>query len=150
MTGSSSSAEEIAQETFVRAYFALGSYKPAYPFGTWLRRIAINLALNAAQREARQVSVEDEAFDAMPHPAQDDPAESAERRETRAAIWAALGGLSREHRVLIVLRHIDELSYQEIAEATGLPMGTVKSRIARARRQLQASLRDESGGAAEQ
>ena len=139
--GGPGDVEELTQEVFVRAYFALPSYKPEYRFSSWLYRIALNLCLDERHRRGRELPLEPAEADAEgPLPSPPDPGPSpavlVARRETARALWAAVAALPDEFREVVLLRHVDELSYQEICERTGLPMGTVKSRLARARRQL--------------
>lgn len=146
MTGSAYEAEELTQETFYRAYFALASYNPQYRFSTWLFQIAFNLCRTAGKKRQREVALEDyfgEEDDEATHEAQRllvDPGETpgsvAEASELRRLMWQAVAALPADYRQVIVMRHVHELSYEEICDLTGLPMGTVKSRLARARRQL--------------
>lgn len=141
LCGDAEEAEELAQGAFVRAYFALDGYKPEYQFSTWLFRIAYHLFLNERRDRRREV-----AFDVGDDPDEDaaqrieDPAgpphAEVEARELRRSIRRAVTALPEEYRTVIVLRHMQELSYAEIGEITGLPVGTVKSRLARARHQL--------------
>lgn len=141
MFGDAEEAEELTQGAFVRAYFALGSYKPEYPFSTWLFRIAYHLFLNERRDHRREVGFDD-GGDADDDPAQrvEDPAAPphalVEARDLRRTVWQAVTALPEDYRTVIVLRHMQELSYAEICEITGLPVGTVKSRLARARHQL--------------
>jgi RNA polymerase sigma-70 factor (ECF subfamily) len=147
MTGQAADAEDLAQETFLRAYVALASFKPGLPFANWLRQIASRLALNLARSRAREgvLSPDPEArerfFEALPDP---DPAAqpvpAADAAELQRRLRAALARLPEEQRLVLVMRHVLELSHQEICEVTGLPIGTVKSRLDRARRRLAALL----------
>jgi RNA polymerase sigma-70 factor, ECF subfamily len=142
-------AEDLTQEAFVRAYRALASFDPAYRFPPWLFRIAINLWRNSRRRAGREVALEgDEAGDDAPPPLPDgapSPEAQAEAAELRRRVWRAVDALPAEARRIVVMRHAMELSYEEIAAATDLPMGTVKSRLARARQELAVGLRDLAG-----
>ncbi|MCB0217204.1 MAG: sigma-70 family RNA polymerase sigma factor [Caldilineae bacterium] len=144
-TGDAAEAEELTQAVFCRTYFALATYDPSYSFSTWIYRIAHNLCINTRTRGLRALSLEavqeegggSPAVLADPGPT---PEERRERRELADRIRDALAQLPDEFREVVFLRHVQELSYAEICDVTGLPMGTVKSRIARGRRLLAASL----------
>ena len=144
-TGDAAEAEELTQAVFCRTYFALATYDPRFTFSTWIYRIAHNLCINVRTRGQRALSLEavqEESGGATglladPGPS---PEERRERHELAERIREALAQLPDEFREVVFLRHVQELSYAEICDATGLPMGTVKSRIARGRRLLAASL----------
>lgn len=144
LCGAADDAEELTQITFCRAYFALGSYKPEFKFSTWLFQIAHNLYLNERRRRRPELmgdsSTADNDVEADLMDPGALPVAVVERREARTAIWRAIAALPDDYRQIILMRHVNELSYQEISEATCLPIGTVKSRLARARQQLAASL----------
>lgn len=142
MVGSTQDAEEIAQESFVRVYRFLDRLRPDAKFSTVLFGIARNLALNAlrdASRRGRfvtqslsrddqsELSIEDTAHT---------PDRVARRGEIAALLEKALADLSPEHREIIVLRELHGLEYEAIAEIVKCRIGTVKSRLARAREQL--------------
>jgi RNA polymerase sigma-70 factor (ECF subfamily) len=135
-------AQDAAQEAFLRAYLKLGSYTGASAFYTWLYRIAVNVAISEHRRRKTRVqtelsrSVRDEASgDAMPEP-------SAEllRKERVALVQEALGRLSEEHRTILVLREMEQLDYENIAVILEIPVGTVRSRLHRARIELRGEL----------
>lgn len=138
LTGDPRDAEEVAQDAFVRAYRALAGYDPdrirELSLRPWLATIAVNLCRNRARvRRAAPVSIDGDGTTALELPAgpAGTPAERLERREA-AAHWAALiGNLPDRYRVAVVLRHIDGLSYEEMAEALGRPEGTLKARVHR-------------------
>lgn len=143
MTGNRWEAEELAQETFVRAYFALRSYKPQYKFSTWLYKIATNLCINHLKRRKRLVYVDDyqdqEGRPAWVVPdtrSYGNPALAAEQHDLQRQVQDAINQLPPIYRTVIVLRHVHDLSYQEISEVTDLPIGTVKSRLGRGRCKL--------------
>lgn len=149
MTGNRYDAEELAQETFVRAYYALDSYKPRYKFSTWLFQIATNLCINAFKKGQRLVHTDgyqDEDGNStwvMPDTRADcNPAVAAERRDLQREVQAAIDCLPAVYRVVVILRHMHDLSYQEIAEVTDLPIGTVKSRLGRGRSRLAELLKE--------
>ncbi len=142
MTGIPETARELAQDTFMRAYQALPSWRPEAKFRTWLFRIAHNLALDHLRR-ARHFNAEplDERFD-MPDPAPG-PERHLEIRQTVRQLEAALAALPSAHREILLLREIEDMSYEDIARTLKLNPGTVRSRIARARAALLAILRSQ-------
>lgn len=131
-------ADEVAQEAFLRAYQALDRFDPARPFGPWICRIAANLAVNHVRSPAsRQEPLEEEDRRAG---GGSSPLEQVLEAEAAERLEAALDGLPAEQRAVFVLRVNEEMSYEEIAEALGIPTGTVMSRLARARERLRAAL----------
>ena len=134
-------AEDAAQETFIKAYRALAHFRCDSAFYTWLFRIASNCARNilkARRRDLLNNAIDfSDYHDAARHPTRlrdmATPEELALTTDIRAMVNAALGGLSEEHRIVITLREIDGLSYQQIAAAMSIPVGTVRSRVFRAR-----------------
>lgn len=139
ITNDRDAAADCAQEAFVRAYRALHRFDPTYPFGPWLYRIVTNTSLNHVQRwHARETPVED--FPEVVEPGPSGPEASAIRREEVAEVLAAMAELPPAYRAALTLRHLQELSYQEVADALGLPLGTVKTHLHRARAALRARL----------
>ncbi len=144
-------AEDVAQETFVRAYRALPRFRGDSAFKTWLYTIATNVARTSIERRGRRARVGDRSLDddaqamtAAEVPSGEPDAEA--RLVTRDAIDRALAALPAELRVAVVLRDVEGLEYKEIAEIAGVPMGTVESRIFRGRRQLRTLLRPLASG----
>jgi RNA polymerase sigma factor (sigma-70 family) len=146
ITGNASEAEEAAQEAFVKAYRALGRYRPGAPFRPWLLAVVANEAKNrrkAAGRRARlalRVAVDNPQGDASPEAA----AVAAERR---AELLAALGDLREEDRLAIGCRYFLGLSEGETAATLGCARGTVKSRLSRALARLRAKMVKEDDAA---
>jgi RNA polymerase sigma factor (sigma-70 family) len=140
-------AEEVAQDTFVRAYHALAGYEAervaAMRLRPWLAQIALNLARNRVRRRPpphRPLEDGDGQPLAVAAPAAAEPAELAERRVERD-VWAGLlAGLPRGQREAVVLRHVEGLPYAEVAEVLGRPVGTVKTHVHRGVRQLRERL----------
>ena len=134
-------AEEAAQEAFLSAWQGLAFFRGDSSFSTWLYRLASNACVDLLRRESRHrtaagLSLDDEELNLdVPDPARS-PQDEAERRELREKIERGLASLSPEHREVLVLREIHQLSYDEIAETLDLDVGTVKSRISRGRKQL--------------
>ena len=140
--GSLDDAEDVAQEAFVQAYVKLRSFAGGSSFYTWLYRIAVNAAISRKRRRREQTSV-DSSRENMGLEPQDvgERAEDRLLREERAVmVQRALGRLSDEHRTILVLREIDDYDYDEIARILELPVGTVRSRLHRARLQLKEQL----------
>ena len=138
-------AEDVAQETFVRAWRGLGGFRGESSFRTWLYRIASNVARTHADRRGRQAFADRSLDDGDERLQADDVPSGAPDAETalvtREAIDRALAELPEELRTALVLRDVEGLDYKEIAGVTGAPMGTVESRIFRARRRLRTLLR---------
>ena len=143
-------AEDVAQETFIRAWKGLPSFRGESAFKTWLYRIASNVARTQLKRSGRQARVGSESLDDEDAPLRTgDVSSGAADVETtlaaREAINHALAQLPAELRVAVVLRDVEGLDYKEIAEVTGAPIGTVESRIFRARRRLRSLLQSIAG-----
>ncbi|MBE7004365.1 MAG: sigma-70 family RNA polymerase sigma factor [Ruminococcaceae bacterium] len=129
-------ALEAAQDTFLAVWRGIGSYRADAAFSTWLYRLATNACLDLlrrAKKHAGDVSLDDEEAPLDPVDPAPLPEEEVERAETRRMVREALGALPDDYRQILLLRETEQLSYNEIAEATGLELGTVKSRINRAR-----------------
>ena len=134
-------ADDVTQETFLRAHRALASYDRARPFGPWVCRIAANLAINHVRSpEAREEELAEDAAEARPAPAADGPLQSVLDQEARAVLEDAVGGLPAEQRAVFVLRAYEDQSYAEIAQTLGISVGTVMSRLSRAREKLRIAL----------
>ena len=150
-------AEDLSQETFVKALNAIGSYRPEFKFSSWIFKIANNAAIDhLRRRELDTLSLEGSPHAATPEAMQatalqignreESPLEAVEARELGSAIEAAIGRLRPEYRSCILLRHVEGRRYEEIAEILDLPLGTVKTYIHRARnelRQMLAHLKEE-------
>ena len=140
MVGDYDAALDLAQEVFIKVYNSLGRYRPEFKFSTWIYRIAHNAAIDHLRRvgasRTEEMTVEGEGGTSFEKPLASKaltPEQETERGERRAEIEEVVGQLPHAYRELIVLRHSHDLSYDEIAEVTGLPLGTVKNRIFRAR-----------------
>ncbi len=141
-------AHDVAQEVFVKIYRALDRYDSQYKFSTWLFRIAQNAAIDRIRKRRLQVvSMDrptDDSEDGTWEFADDSPDAYADarNRERRDAIQEAIDALPWEYRELIVMRHYGELSYEEIARAKDMPLGTVKNKLFRGRKMLKEVLDD--------
>ena len=144
-------AEDLAQETFVKALNAIESYRPEFKFSSWIFKIANNAAIDhLRRRELDTLSLDGsphaETPEAMQATAlqigarQESPLDTVEAKELGGAIEEAIGALRPEYRSCILLRHVEGRAYEEIAEILNLPLGTVKTYIHRARNELRQSL----------
>lgn len=136
-------AAEAAQEAFLAAWQGLGSFRGDSSFSTWLYRLASNACVDLLRREGKRqaaVSLDDEELNLDLPSSLPSPQEEAERRELRERIEEGLRALPPEYRAALVLREIQQLRYDEISEALGLDIGTVKSRISRGRKRLRVFL----------
>jgi RNA polymerase sigma-70 factor (ECF subfamily) len=141
-------ADDVAQEAFIRAHQALHSFDAARPFGPWICRIAANLAINHVRSpEAREEELP-AGHAETPAPDHGGPLSGVLEKEARAMLDAALERLPAEQRAVFVLRVVEELSYREIADALEISLGTVMSRLSRAREKLRAALLPYLGPAA--
>ena len=145
LTGAHQSADDLAQETFIKAYFALGRFDAAWPLYPWLRRIALNAGLNYLKARSRERSLDEGSLGDRSAPRSapaDDPEERLERAEFEARFDGAVESLPPEQKSVFVLRFHEGLSYEDISRALDLPLGTVMSRLNRARQKLKDLLAD--------
>jgi RNA polymerase sigma-70 factor (ECF subfamily) len=140
--------EDIAQESFIRAWRAIGSFRGDSAFYTWLYKIAVNTAKNHLVAMGRRpptddVDAEDAVFLTGSERMHDNatPEREMMRQEIEQSVFSTVQALPEELRTAITLREVDGLSYDEIAEAMGCPIGTVRSRIFRAREAIDEKLR---------
>ncbi|MFC1736591.1 RNA polymerase sigma factor [Candidatus Hydrogenedentota bacterium] len=148
MIGSRDDAADLTQEVFLRAYKSIKSYKPKAKFSTWLYTIARNQCYNFTRdRSTRRKHVmdgqllgEDEAVDPVVPDAAKSPEHNARMGEYAELIRRALNDLSEEHRAVILLREYQGMSYEEMSKVLGIRTGTIKSRLARARQNMQKAL----------
>jgi len=136
----SDEAEDVSQDAFLRAFHRLDGFRGDAPFRSWLLRITHNAALDHLGRR-RAEPVDPETLDTSePTPARA-PAEHLEVRERIERLERKLHGLNAQHRVALVLRDVEGLTYEEIADITDTPLGSVKARLHRARREFIEMLR---------
>ena len=140
LSGNPDEAADLAQDVFVRVYRNLHRYEPG-TFDGWLYRITKNLFLDRVRKRQR-VRLQPLGEEEWEQPASADPgpADVMERRALETRLQTALDGLGPDFRLAVVLCDVEGLSYEEISEATGWPMGTVRSRIHRGRRQMRETL----------
>ena len=140
MLGSRAEAEEAAQEVFLRAHRAIADFRGDAKLSTWLYAIASRLCMNRLTSGERRVLREGEETLARIPSGHASPADELERSERDAALHRAIAELSDERRMVVVLRDLEGLSYEEIASALDLELGTVRSRLHRARMDLKEKL----------
>ncbi len=141
-------AWDVAQDAFVKAYRNLARFEGTAAFYTWLYRITYNLSIDALRERARRNTVDfeearsiDESLEREGFRLDDDPDDMATRKELKRVLHLAMNKLSDKHRAIIVLREVEGLSYEEIADVLGISKGTVMSRLFHARQNLQALLK---------
>jgi RNA polymerase sigma-70 factor (ECF subfamily) len=140
--GNAEEAEDVAQEVFVAAYHARERYRRGEPFRSWLYRMAVNRCIDRQRAQGRRPSTA--ALDALVHDPIDPgggPLDTLLGDERDGSVQAAVDALPPKYRAVFLLRHLDDLSYEEIAAATELPLGTVKTHLFRARAQLREALK---------
>lgn len=150
LLGDHQEALDLSQEVFLRVFRTLGQFRGHSALRTWIYRIVVTQASNRRRwwrrrHQSRQVALEEhvahhgEMADGRPFTM---PDQVAQQDETARRVWGALDGLPFDQRTILVLREIDGLSYEEIGYSLGVAVGTVKSRLARAREQLRTALRE--------
>ncbi len=142
-------ARDLVQETFMKAFTSLGSYRSEYRFSTWLYKIAANSSIDHLRKKRIQALSLDRPLNTgdgtMELEVPDDsfnPELALVRKQQRFSIEGAIDDLPTKYREVIVYRHKDDKSYEEIADLVGIPVGTVKARIFRARELLKRKLRN--------
>lgn len=138
MVGDYDAALDLTQEVFIKVYNSLSRYRSEFKFSTWIYKIAHNAAIDHLRRYAVREHTISSGFDAERREVtverrRPTPEQESERKERRSEVEMVVEMLPSAYRELIVLRHSHDLSYDEIAEVTGLPLGTVKNRLFRAR-----------------
>ncbi len=141
--GRSEDAEDIAQEAFVKAFLNIKKFKEESKFSTWLSRIVVNLCMDKVREKGnREENLEEGVWLTIPQSSYYSPEETLERMEIQERVRDALINLPKDLRIVFVLREFEGLSYQEISEMLNIPIGTVESRLYRARMKLKSLLSD--------
>jgi len=146
-------SEDLAQEAFVKAFQALDRYDPRYKFSSWIFKIANNLTIDYLRKRRLDTVSIDGAPDATDSDRQaqtrlvvesgaESPEDYVQNRELGGLIEQAIGGLREEYRTAVLLRHVEGYPYEEIAEIMEVPLGTVKTYLHRARKELKTALGD--------
>jgi RNA polymerase sigma-70 factor, ECF subfamily len=141
MVGDYDAALDLTQEIFIKVYGSLARYRPEFKFSTWIYKIAHNSAIDHLRRSSgRERSLingtEGDHYDLPIESEGLSPEQQSEREERRVEIESVVRSLPTAYRELIVLRHSQDLTYEEIVDVTGLPLGTVKNRLFRAREMM--------------
>jgi RNA polymerase sigma-70 factor (ECF subfamily) len=152
-------AWDVAQEAFVRVHAHLGQFKGEASFSTWVLRIGSHLAIDAVRKErtaakrdiddVHEADVQEGGEGILATALGNDPQATALRRELAGKMTEALAKLPEKHRTILVLRELEGLSYEELAERLGIHKGTVMSRLFHARKKMQVLLREYAGIATE-
>ena len=145
LTGCAEEAQDLLQEAFLRAFQRLDRFHGESSFYTWIYRIAVNLALSGRRRRRSVLRLDDgrhgPPVDPSGDPDETDPSAPLERAERDRQIQDALNALAPDHRAVVVMKEYDGLRYEEIGAVLGIPVGTVRSRLHRARGELRERLR---------
>jgi RNA polymerase sigma-70 factor (ECF subfamily) len=145
MLGSVEDARDVSQEAFINAFEKLATFRGSCAFYSWLFRIALNSSINQFRKQRATVSIEAARENAGVEPTDSHPeahpAFALERSERQSLVQAALAELPAEYRTVLVLKEMEDLKYEEIAAILECPIGTVRSRIHRARGELRTKLR---------
>jgi len=144
LTGNRDDAEDLVQETYVKALKGFSSFALGTNFRAWMYRILRNTFLTSRSGLKMSVSLDDEQADVAEPVAEGNPESSMMARFEHERIVAALSQLAVPHREIILLSDVEEMSYKEIAELLGVPIGTVMSRLARARKAMRALLTEKA------
>jgi RNA polymerase sigma-70 factor (ECF subfamily) len=147
LTGNRDEAEDLVQETYVKALKGFASFKLGTNFRAWMYRILRNTFLTSRTGLKMTVSLDDEDDPVAEPAAEHDPESLLLASNERQQITAALEQLQVQHREIILLCDVEEMSYKEIADLLGVPIGTVMSRLSRARRAMRALLTAKTQGA---
>ena len=143
LLGDAREAEDVTQEAFLRAWLALPRFRGQARFRTWLYRIVSNLCYTRLPRLVRDLEALDEgAAEEMSGETQEDPLAVLQIEERRARLHTEIDRLPESQRLIVLMRYREELAYEEIAEILGIPLGTVKIGLFRARQHLRAALKD--------
>lgn len=142
-------AEDLAQDAFVKVFAMLDRYNPSYAFSSWLFKITSNLCIDFIRKKRIEGVPMDEPvrsdkgdYIRQFETSVDDPETASLKRERSGYLSRAIESLPPHYRLMVILRHQEELSYEEIAAAVGVPLGTVKARIHRARQMLRKKLEE--------
>ncbi len=144
MTGNEEDAFDLSQETFLKAYRSLSGFRGESSFGSWIYRLASNLCIDFLRKKKRQgggqfISLDEEEEERRPRELPDlryEPQSALEKKEMRQKVQEGLQRLPHEQKLILVMRDVEGFSYQEISDALKIELGTVKSRIYRARAHL--------------
>jgi RNA polymerase sigma-70 factor, ECF subfamily len=143
IVGTHEEADDIAQETFIKAYLGLGDFRGDASFFTWVYRIAVNLSLNTVRKRQVLNYVRESAILRRVLPAEEGPDRAAEFHDLQTRLQDAVGRLPEKQRAVFVLRYYDELTYDEIAQILKTSVGGLKANYFHALKKIQEHLKDE-------
>jgi len=142
MTGSHQSADDLSQDTFIKAYFALDRFKDGMNFFTWIRKIAVNNSLNFIKKSKREEPWGENVENIRGHSSmgQELPQEMLQRNRMEQTFKKALKALPAEQKIVFILRVFENQSYKDIGKILNISQGTVMSRLSRAREKIKSSM----------
>ncbi len=144
LVGNAEDAKDVVQEAFLSAYLSLHSFKGDSLFFTWLYRIAMNTAISLKRKQKMVLGIHlggaGDVADPPDRTASSQPGHALEMAETEKRVHDALGRLSQEHRAVLILKDMEGQKYEEMAEVLEVPLGTIRSRLHRARLEMRAIL----------
>jgi len=143
MTGAHQSADDLSQETFVKAYFSLSSFKEKMNFFSWIRKIAVNSTLNYLKKRKKEQPLHKDtpANSFNPHSSlYEKPTNRLHQNELNAKLRESIKTLPHEQKSVFILKAFEDMTYKEISDSLNIPVGTVMSRLSRARQRLKSSL----------
>jgi RNA polymerase sigma-70 factor (ECF subfamily) len=144
IVGSHDEADDVAQETFVKAFVALGDFRGDSSFFTWLYRIAVNISLNTVRRRQLVTYVRESELIQRFLPASEQPDAQLEQRETESALDRAVARLPEKQKAVFVMRYFEELTYEEISQVLKTSVGGLKANYFHAVHKVRESLRNEA------
>ncbi len=146
ITGNHADADDVTQETFLRAYLALGDFRGEAAFGTWLYRIAVNFALSNVRKTQIRGYLQQSPLLTRLIPQPERPDDQLEFHETESRLMHAVGSLPEKQRAVFVMRFFDELSYEEISQIVKTSVGGLKANYFHALRKVQEKMKDDDTG----
>ena len=144
IVGDHADADDVAQETFIKAYLALGDFRGDASFFTWLYRIAVNLSLNAVRKRQLMNYLRESEIISRLLPSTDDPAQEFVQKELESKLQQAVNTLPEKQRAVFVMRYFDEMSYEEIAQVLKKSVGGLKANYFHALKKVQEFMSDEA------
>jgi RNA polymerase sigma-70 factor (ECF subfamily) len=143
IVGSHDDADDVVQETFVKAYLALGEFRGDSSFFTWIYRIAVNLSLNALRKRQVLNYLHESELLSRILPSPDDPAKDLENSESESALQRAVATLPEKQKAVFVMRYFDEMTYEEIGRVLKTSVGGLKANYFHALRKVREYMRHE-------
>jgi RNA polymerase sigma-70 factor (ECF subfamily) len=144
IVGSHAEADDVAQETFIKAYLALGDFRGDSSFFTWLYRIAVNMSLNVVRKQQVMGYLRQSEILSRILPARETPATELEFKETETLVQQAIEELPEKQRAVFVMRYFDEMSYEEISQVMKTSVGGLKANYFHALRKVQEYMKNEA------